>query len=143
MTDSRVNPFEEHYIAKGRAARCGAAATDGMEAQVVFSPTLDADLSKWERDGYSCVGLADTVSRAGEQGVSRRLQEQAARVGAVAVLFCVWPAKVRSVRREANGEIDLDAVVADPPASFSPKSYAVTRALFLGRTEAARAWPEP
>jgi hypothetical protein len=94
---------------------------------------LDADLPKWWRRGYYSLGFSDVVGKAGELGFSSKLEEQAARVGAHAVLFCTWPAKLKAVERLPNGEIDLEALAADQPSSFSPKSYAVTRAFFLSQ----------
>jgi hypothetical protein len=126
-----MNPFEEAYIAKLRAKKPAPGQYFAVPVKVAFSPTLDTDLAKWRRSGYSCIGTSDVVSKAGAQGFSRQLEEQALRVGAQVVLFCVWPAKLKSVRRDADGMIDLEAVVADPPAGFSPRGYAVTRALFL------------
>jgi hypothetical protein len=131
MAESAMNPFEAAYIAQPRAPKRAPSQSITVPVQVAFSPTLDADLAKWQRSGYSCIGLSDVVSKAGTQGVSHQLEEQARRVGAQVVLFCVWPAKLKSVRRDANGTIDLEAVATDPPASFSPRGYAVARALFL------------
>lgn len=105
---------------------------------VRFSPTLKADLVESKKSGYVCLGVADTVSKGGEMGVSMQLEEQAVRVGARLVLFCVWPAKLRSVCRDERGQIDIEAVAADPPAGFSSKSYAVTRAFFLAPIRSAK-----
>lgn len=138
MVASESNPFAEHYLPKVRVKRSSALASVSNEIAVLFSATLDADLAKWKRKGYSCLGLSDVLSKAGAQGVSPQLNEQAGRVGASVVLFCAWPAKVRSVRRGSTGEIDLEAVVADPPATFSPRGYAVTRALFLAKSAGKR-----
>jgi hypothetical protein len=129
------NPFEVNYVVRSRRPHCAINDAGPQSITVQFSPTLDADAAKWRRKGYSCIGLSDVVSKAGLQGLSHLLEAQAERVGAQAVLFCIWPAKLRSVRRDERGEIDLDAVVADSPASFSPRSYAVTRALFFMRSQ--------
>ncbi len=140
MAAPSPNPFEEHYVATSRRRRQALdLANHSQPVSVRFSPTLEADLVKSEKSGYVCLGLADIVSKADEMGLSKQLEEQAVRVGAQLVLFCVWPTKLRSVRRDERGEIDLEAVVADPPASFSPKGYAVTRAFFLAPNRRAAA----
>lgn len=131
MAAPSPNPFHEHYVATSRRRQRALDPTDPQPVSVRFSPTLEADLEKSKKSGYVCLGFADTVSKAGEKGLSKTLEEQAVRVGAQLVLFCVWPTKLRSVRRDEYGEIDLDAVLGDPPASFSSKGYAVTRAFFL------------
>ena len=133
------NPFEEHYVAKSRRQYSPISIDRAQPVTVQFSSTLEADLAKWRRSGYICIGLSDSVSKAGQTGLSKQLEEQAMRVGAHVVLFCVWPAKLKSVRRDERGEIDLEAVATDPPASFSPRSYAVTRALFLAPSHMAHA----
>ncbi|HZZ90912.1 MAG TPA: hypothetical protein VFE23_00010 [Usitatibacter sp.] len=102
--------------------------------ELIVSFDLDADLAKRRRQGYFSLGFSDVLARAGELGFSNLLEDQAARVGAQAVLFCIWPAKLKAVARLSNGEIDLEALAADQPSSFSSKSYAVTRAFFLARS---------
>ena len=138
MLESATNPFEEAYIAKPRAPKHASGQSVVVPVQVRFSPTLDADLAKWQRTGYSCIGLSDVVSKAGTQALRQQLEDQALRVGARVVLFCIWPAKLKAVRRGIDGTIDLEAVVADPPAAFSSRSYAVARALFLAPKRSTR-----
>ena len=134
MADGSGNPFTEHYVPRRRVAGRPSHETIASRADVLFSATLEADLAQWRRKGYSCIGTADVVDLAGNAGPVDQLQQQASNVGAELVLFCIWPAKLRSIQRRPNGEIDFDRVVADPPASFSPKSYAVTAAMFLARS---------
>jgi len=127
------NPFHRFYIAWKRPSRAQVEGFDSSNIQLIFSGTLEADLAKWRRKGFSRIGTADVLGRAGEFGFSERLKDQAVRVCAEVVLFCIYPAKLRSVRRLPSGEIDLEAVVADSPASFSDRSYAVTSAQFLAK----------
>ena len=134
MTVLGENPFSTHFI----ASRRNRAPVDGSpnlstRPEIVVSFDLEADLPKWRRRGYLSLGFADVVGKAGELGFSSKLEDQAARVGAHAVLFCTWPAKLKAVQRLQSGEIDLEALAEDQPSSFSPRSYAVTRAFFLSR----------
>jgi hypothetical protein len=135
MTALVENPFSTHFIASRRnAARRAELRSAATRPEIVVSFDLDADLAKWRRRGYFSIGFSDVLGKAGELGFSNKLEDQAARVGAQVILFCTWPAKLRVVERLPTGEIDLDALAADQPSSFSPKSYAVTRAFFLART---------
>lgn len=134
MTAPTENPFATYFIAS-RTRRAHALEVEATAArpQIVASFDLDADLAKWRRKGYFSLGFSDVLGRAREFGFSNRLEGQAARVGAQVVLFCTWPAKLKAVARLPNGKIDLEALAADQPCGFSPKSYAVTRAHFLAR----------
>ena len=136
MTAPGDNPFSTHFIASRRNTSREGERQHRATArpEIIVSFDLDADLAKWRRKGYFSLGFSDVVGKAGELGLSTKLEDQAALVGAQAVLFCTWPAKLRAVERLPTGEIDLEAIAADQPASFSPKSYAVTRAFFLART---------
>ena len=101
--------------------------------EVLWSSTLDGDVEKWKKAGYLCVGQSDILSKAVAQGPTQELAELARRAGASLVLFCIWPAKLKAVKRTQEGEIDLWGVLDDAPASFSSKSYAVTRAIFMAK----------
>lgn len=132
MTDLETNPFATHFIAsKSQSGRSGG--EKPARPEIVVSFDLDADLAKRRREGYVPLGFSDVLARAGELGLSALLEDQAGRVGADAVLFCTWPAKLKAVARLPSGEIDLEALAADQPSSFSPKSYCVTRAFFVMR----------
>jgi hypothetical protein len=131
MTSEEPNPFKAHYVKRTSASRPASLLDANDQIEIRFSPTLEKDMAVLRRQGYSCIGTSDVLSRANDFGVSEQLRAAATHVGAEVVLFCVWPAKLRSVRRLSTGEIDLDAVMADQPASFSPTSYAVTGAVFF------------
>ena len=131
MTSEDPNPFKTHYVPRGSASGAPIRPGRSNAAEIRFSSTLEADMAALKRKGYSCIGTSDVLSRANEMGLSDKLREAASYVDAEVVLFCVWPAKLRSVRRLSTGEIDLDAVMEDQPASFSAKSYAVTGAVFF------------
>jgi len=132
VTAPGENPFSINFIASRRNK--GEPSTTTERPDIVVSFDLDADLAKWRRKSYVSLGFSDVVGKAGEMGFSSQLEEQAARVGAQAVLFCIWPAKLRAVKRLPTGEIDLEAIAEDQPSSFSPRSYGVTRAYFLARS---------
>ena len=136
MFDSAPESFAAHFIAI-RGKRRGPLAQDS-QVEVRWSSTLDLDLNKVKKEGYSKIGQSDVLSKASAPGPHGELTDLARGVGAELVLFCVWPAKLKSVTRGPKGDIDLWALIEDPPASFSPKSYAVTRALFLARLSDAR-----
>jgi hypothetical protein len=135
MTSGATNPFMTHYVRKASGSRALSARSAATEIEIRFSVTLDDDMTALKRKNYSCIGTSDVCSRANEMGLSEQLRGAASQVGADVVLFCVWPAKLRSVRRLSTGEIDLDAVMGDQPASFSSKSYAVTGAVFFRKRD--------
>lgn len=123
--------FAEHYLpARGKRR---SPLLPAAHVEVLWSSTLDADVAKWRRAGYMRVGQADTLSKAAARGPTQELAELARSVGADLVLFCIWPAKLKAVKRTEQGEIDLWAVLDDAPASFSPRSYAVARAVFMAK----------
>lgn len=129
------NPFSTHYVARRRRNRLVASREpSSRRIEIRFSHALETDMAKLRNSGFACIGTSDVVSPASAPGPTDQLKEQAESVGAEVVLFCIWPAKLRSVKRLDGGEIDLDTVVSDPPRSFSPRSYAVTSAVFFVRT---------
>ena len=129
MLASTPNEFNVHYVA--RRSRRTLAMPQDSHVEVLWSAVLEDELTKWKKAGFAILGLADVLAKANAPLPHEALEEQARSVGASLVLFCIWPAKLRSVQREKNGEIDLWRVVSDPPASFSPRSYSVARAMFL------------
>jgi len=82
------------------------------------------------------IGQSDALSKAAARGPTQELADLGRSVGADLVLFCIWPAKLRAAKRTQKGEIDLWAVMDDAPTSFSSRSYAVTRAVFMAKVEA-------
>ncbi len=126
------NEFNEHYVA--RRSRRPLAIPHDSYIEVLWSTVLEDDLEQRKAAGFAILGLADVISKANAPLAEEKMAEQARSVGASLVLFCIWPAKLKSIRREKNGEIDLWGVVNDPPASFSPRSYSVVRAVFLAPT---------
>jgi hypothetical protein len=123
--------FAEHFLPT-RGKRRSPLAPD-THIEVLWSSTLDDDVATWRKVGYTRVGQSDTLSKAAARGPTQELAELGRSVGAGLVLFCIWPAKLKAVKRTQEGEIDLWAVMADAPTSFSPRSYAVTRAIFMAR----------
>jgi hypothetical protein len=114
------------------------AATASVDISI--SSTLDADSAALRKAGYIEVGLADTVSRGNSEVVvdpRSSLREElltlARTIGAEKVLFCIWPAKLRAIRRDERGLIDLWAVIDDLPARGSPRGFYVTRYMFFAR----------
>jgi hypothetical protein len=95
-----------------------------------MSKQLDHDVATNCEMGFEIVGWAEFYAK-GNHGVGAKASEQAASVGASLVLFGLWPAKLRAIKHLPDGSIDLAAVLADPPATLSPKGYFVTKAVFL------------
>jgi hypothetical protein len=84
--------------------------------------------------GRSLPGLiSEFVDRGNRMGVSHDARLQAAAIGASLVWFSSTPAKLRAIKRRRNGTINMASVLADPPASLSPRGYYVVRAVFLAR----------
>ena len=133
MASTDSNPFSEHYKANPRHRELSRRNLE-HEAQVLIAPDLDRGVKEWRKKGLVPIGTAEFVAR-GDAGVGENARAQAAVVGASVVLFRPLPAKLKSIRRKANGAIDLDPVLADPPAQQSPRSYYVINAVFLSRRE--------
>ena len=125
------NLFAEHFIAQAVApdASKSPKVTAG-EAQVLMSKNLDQECEEWQSKQYVRLGTAEFVAK-GNYGVGAEARAQAGVCGATLVLFSLVPAKLRAVKREPNGGINLAAVLADPPASLSPRGHYVVRAVFM------------
>jgi hypothetical protein len=52
---------------------------------------------------------------------------------AAMVLFRPTPSKLRAAKNKPDGTIDIAAVLADPPASMSPRGYYVAQSVFLAK----------
>lgn len=122
--------FAENFRpSPGVSALC-AAADSIAEVQVLMARDLEGETSEYCERDHEVVGWCEFVGK-GFMGVGVEARHQAAQVGATVVLFGLWPAKLRAVKYREDGSIDLASVVADPPASLSPKGHYVLRAAFL------------
>ncbi|MCV2360390.1 hypothetical protein LNV08_15545 [Paucibacter sp. TC2R-5] len=126
--------FAENYKSMATAAEVALAlaATPLAAVQVLMCADLQAEVAKYTGLGFLQIGSAQFVGRGG-QGVGREAREQATKVGAALVLFTLVPCKLRAVRKTADGQIDMQAVRADPPSSLSPKGYSVITSAFLAK----------
>ena len=97
---------------------------------VVMSKDLQNDVSAWEEKHFERIGMAEFAAK-GDCGVGAEARVQAQSVGATLVLFSIWPVKLKSIRKAADGSIDIASVVANPPAGLSPRGYYVLKAEFL------------
>lgn len=101
-----------------------------QDIRVLMSTRLDQEVAQKREEGFELVGSVEFAAK-GDCGVAAEASDQAARVGASLVLFSIWPAKFRAIKRLPDGSIDLAAVLADPPAALTPKGYFVLKAAFL------------
>ena len=123
--------FAEHYVANPTTQVSPPEEAASLEdIQVLMSKDLGKDLKAWEERQYERIGTVEFVGK-GNLGIGTEARTQAKTVGATVVLFRLWPAKLKAIRRTEDGSIDIDAVVADPPAGLSPRGYYVLRAAFL------------
>lgn len=99
-----------------------------------WTNTLSASVEKWEEQGFIKLGSSDTVGKNDVMGFSDLLGHATAAVGATLAVLQVTAAKLRAIRRHADGRIDMNRVRADPPASLSPRGYNVTQAVFFAPT---------
>jgi hypothetical protein len=90
-----------------------------------YTKDLSGTVDKWEEVGFIKLGQSEVVSKNDDMGVSDGLSYTAAAVGASLVVFQITPAKLRAIRRNPDGSIDMDAVRADSPRSFNPSGYSV------------------
>jgi hypothetical protein len=123
--------FAEHYVSD-MGLDVGDLSTNTMAGDVQIAMTKDIarDQKLWEEKQYQRIGSVEFVAK-GNLSVGVAARAQASAVGATLVLFSLWPAKLKAIRRKDDGSIDIDAVIADPPASLSPRGYYVVRAAFL------------
>jgi hypothetical protein len=131
--------FADNYlpiVAASPSERQPAVPIDQIE--VFMSNKLDSEVAEYEKKGFRTIGTAAFVGR-GNQGVGLEARTQAHAVGAALVLFSLTPAKLKTIQRNHQGQIDFDAVLADPPAGFSPRGYSVLRAFFLAKAAANEA----
>lgn len=124
--------FAENYVASAAALNLAVAPMDAHAVQVLMCADLQMEVDKYSSQGYVQLGSAQFVGR-GNQGVGQEARAQAAKVGATLVLFTLVPCKLRAVRKAPNGQIDMQAVRADPPAGFSPTGYSVLTSAFLAK----------
>jgi hypothetical protein len=124
--------FAENYVPSSAAPDLVVAPVDAEAVQVLMSADLQAEVAKYLSQGFVQIGSAQFVGR-GNQGVGREARAQAAKVGAAVVLFTLVPCKLRAVRKGADGQIDIQALQADPPAGLSPKGYSVLTSAFLAK----------
>ena len=131
--------FADNYLPTVAASPCErqhAVPIDQIE--VFMSNKLDSEVAEYEKKGFRTIGTAEFVGR-GNQGVGLEARAQAHAVGAALVLFSLTPAKLRAIRKNHQGPIDFDAVLADPPTGYSPRGYSVLRAFFLAKAAANEA----
>ena len=124
--------FADNYVTIPVAPAARPARVRSEVIQVLMCTDLDAEVAKYSAQGFFPIGSAQFVGK-GNQGVGREARDQAARVGAALVLFTLVPCKLRAIRKTADGQIDMRAVRADPPAGLSPKGYSVLTATFLAK----------
>ena len=130
-----MNPFANSYISHKIAKAVHIEPPIPEHAiEVRFSQDLATDVSASLKEGYQRIGTSEFVDRGNRMGVSTDARAHGATVGASLVWFSAIPAKLRAVRRRANGRIDMSCVLADPPASPSPRGYYVVQAVFMRRT---------
>nr|WP_151201204.1 hypothetical protein [Herbaspirillum sp. B39] len=104
---------------------------DASLVHLVHTTDLSGDVSAWKEKGFITLGTADIVAKNGDQGVSLRLKSAAVSADASLVFFQITPAKLRTIRRDLNGRIDMGAVRADPPAGIHASGSSVIQAVFL------------
>ena len=127
--------FEKHYVCLAHPVLKGQIATvEADKVKVQLSRDLSTDLESMKNEGLFPVGTAEFLGR-GNMGVGLEARTQAAKEGASVVLFRLIPAKLKAIRRSLDGAIDLEAVLADPPASMSPRGYFVVQSFFLARAQ--------
>lgn len=123
--------YEQHYVSLvASEPRPTASSVDADNVELHMSNDLRADLDRRRDSGFIPIGISEFVGR-GSMGVGFEARTQAAKVGASLVLFRLTPAKLRAVRRSPDGAIDMEAVLADPPAYMSHRGYFVVQAYFL------------
>ena len=125
--------YEQHYVSLvASEPRPTALSVDVDKVELQMSKDLPADLDRRRNSGFIPIGTSEFVGR-GNMGVGIEARTQAARVGASLVVFRLTPAKLRAIRRDPDGAIDMESVLADPPAYMSPRGYFVLQSYFLAK----------
>ena len=122
--------FSENYRAQPGASVRKSKTGSTSDIQLLMARDFYSELSGRLVAGFEVLGRCEFVAK-GFLGVGAEARAQAEQVGAILVLFGLWPAKLRAIQRLADGSIDLEAVAADPPARMSPAGHYVLRAAFL------------
>lgn len=92
---------------------------------------LSTVVSNWQERGFVMLGTSDAVEKNDDMGVFERLYISAIDVGASLLCFQITPAKARTIRRNTDGRIDMDAIVSDSPTKAYPRGTSVIQAAFL------------
>ncbi len=85
----------------------------------------------WVSKGFKIIGWVDAVRRAYVELPDRQAIARAKQVGATVVLYNMWPAKLRAIKRLPDESIDLASLLADPPKKLRPDGFSVLKAVFL------------
>ena len=126
--------FADHYVANCATTNASSAIANGDAIQVLICTDLKAEVGKYSSQGFIQVGHAQFVGK-GNLGVHREAREQAVKVGASVVLFTLVPCKLRAIRKDPSGEIDMQAVLDDPPSRISPTGHSVLTSAFLAKAQ--------
>jgi hypothetical protein len=116
------------------ASHVGPATYKAARVRLGHTNDLPGLVDEWGKKGFVTLGLSEVAGKNNVMGFSDLLCCTAVDVGAALVVFQITPAKLRAIRRNADGRIDIDAVRADPPANMHSAGYSVTQAVFLAPT---------
>ncbi|MQA23658.1 hypothetical protein [Rugamonas rivuli] len=126
------NPFAMHYVAS-----CYAIASlneNVVDARYIhYRMDIEVKVRNLEDDGYISLGRSEYVEQGSRMGVSNDAREQAAAIGASIVLFQFTPIKLESIRRLADGSIDIESARTAPSTTPTELGYYLTKAIFFAK----------
>jgi hypothetical protein len=103
------------------------------DCEIMLEMCTDPDQASrdWICKGFKVIGRVDAVLRGDGEPPERPAVAQARQVGATVVLYNLWPAKLKAVKRRPDESIDLATLLADPPTRIRSNGSYVVKAVFL------------
>ncbi|MCD2515784.1 hypothetical protein LQ564_05585 [Massilia sp. G4R7] len=101
------------------------------EIRVEMCSDPDQASKSWIETGFTVIGRVDTVLRGDGEPPERPAVMQARQVGATAVLYNLWPVKLKAIKRLPDQSIELASILADPPKKLRQDGFYVVKAIFL------------
>ncbi|WP_296952478.1 hypothetical protein [uncultured Massilia sp.] len=127
------NAYMEHDFRYNETEASPATVPPSADHEIRIDMTSDPDRASkdWISKGFKIIGWVDAVCRGDGEPPERPAIARAKQVGATAVLYNLWPAKLRAIKRLPDKSIDLASLLADPPKKLRPNGFYVVKAIFL------------
>jgi hypothetical protein len=130
--EEQKSSFERHFRLE-RTELPGNEMTPLLDSDVrtELCDDLDQECITWIKQGFQIIGRVDVSDRGNSQSPLTPAIALARRIGATVILFKLWPAKLRAIKRLDDDSIDLVPLLADPPSRIRPGGFYVIKTAFL------------